>query len=455
MITKDTQVIGVSPRINAIKFGEVLLAAGSPAFGEAYEMFNAIAVEGVDPAFLLACFKKESQYATDPASIVVRYHNFNMGNCRSSRIGITETVTDPKRGTYVKYPDWATGAKDAAYRLIDKSYDYAKAGATTIEQIIKIWAPKEDGNDPAGYANTVVTLMNGWIGDSAAMQDPVNKLDIVHPNKGRGGASPEIIVLHVQEGTNDLPSFFRSSGDDSTIWCKQDGTLVRMEQDTDSAWTNGYMTEPIDHANPHIQSLVNRGVTNSNNYSLTVEHQGYAANQFTDAAIEATAKMCAYWMSKYGWTDVDTRIVGHYQIGEHKNCPGPNFPWAKLKARVKDLIGGATTLTTDNHTPLPKPADNRVNGFVVGGGFGEFYKKLAGVSPNFELLVLGLPLTEEFDADLNGDGNLNTVQLFERSALVYESAAASPWDVHAATIRQLAAIVDAARNKGLVKLPTA
>jgi hypothetical protein len=447
MIDRNTQVVGVSPRITAEHFAEILLDAKSPAAEDAFSMYDAVEANGIDPAFFLAIFKEESNFATDPTSMVVIHKTNNPGNCRSSSIGILP-VKSTERGLFVIYPDWPTGADDATHRLTDSRFPYVQAKAKTIAQIIPIWAPAKDSNNPERYISNVVSFMNEWVGGSS-MIDPTNKIDIVHANKGRGGASPEIIVIHVQEGNNDLPSFFRSSGDDSTIWCKQDGTLVRMEQDTDSAWTNGFMAEPIDHTNPHIQSLYNRGVRNSNNYALTIEHQGFAAGVFTSAAIESTAKMCAYWMLKYGWTDVDTRIVGHAAIGEHKNCPGPNFPWAKLRARVKDLIGGATVLTTDNHTPLPKPDANQINGHVLGGGFRAFYDKLAAVSPNFQLLVLGLPVSDEFDCAVNGDGKNYTVQLFERAGIIYEAANVSPWDVHLLTTSQLETALAAAKAKSL------
>jgi hypothetical protein len=171
VITSSSIVVGTTPRISAEQFAEILLDADSPAAPDAFAIYDAIIAEGVDPAFMLGVFKKESQYATDPKSIVVRYQSFNMGNCRSSRIGVTDTVTDPVRGTYVKYKNWASGAQDAAHRLVDTNFNYYKAGATTIEKIINIWAPGDDGNDPTGYANTVVTLMNGWISSGGSMAD--------------------------------------------------------------------------------------------------------------------------------------------------------------------------------------------------------------------------------------------------------------------------------------------
>jgi hypothetical protein len=48
--------------------------------------YQAIVSEGVSVAFALAVFKKKG-YATDPASIVVKFGTKNPGNTRSSTIG--------------------------------------------------------------------------------------------------------------------------------------------------------------------------------------------------------------------------------------------------------------------------------------------------------------------------------------------------------------------------------
>jgi hypothetical protein len=248
-----------------------------------------------------------------------------------------------------------------------------------------------------------------------------NRLIPGHFGKGRYGGYPWIIVIHVQEGTNDLPSFFASSGDDSTIWCKQDGTLVRMIYDTDAAWTNGYTTEPIAHDNPNVQKLYNAGVRNTNNYALTIENQGFAAKGFTDAQIESNAIMCAYWMQKYGWTDVDFRIVRHADVGEHKGCPGPLYPMARLKARVKQLLA-------QNPATSGVAAGNGIedivvlNGFMLGHGMLAYWKKFVmEATPH----PLGLPISNERDYTAP-DGKKYVVQGFERAVLGYDGSVADP-----------------------------
>jgi hypothetical protein len=209
------------------------------------------------------------------------------------------------------------------------------------------------------------------------MKDPTNQVNLIpgHAGRGRGGVRPKLICLHVQEGTNDLYQEFlnRPAGNqaDCTIWSKQDGTLVRLLNDSDTPWTNGDVVDP-DMSNSIIAGMVLAGVGNTNAYSYTIEHQGFASKGFSDAQVESTAKMCAYWCSINGWQPSRDRIVGHYQVGAHKNCPGPLFPFDKVVARAKELLGGG------NVTPTYDPCMDYFNahggeavfGKPVGGQFG-------------------------------------------------------------------------------------
>jgi hypothetical protein len=219
VITKDTVVVGVQPRINLLGFKAALDVSLSPARFEAAASFNAIVAEGVDPAFILAIFRKESQYATDPKSIVVKFGTKNPGNTRSSTIGTMPLVTT-SRGVFVIYPDWATGFHDMAHRLVAKEYVYDQEGRVTIAQIIERWAPKGDqDNDPDGYINTVVSLMNSWIGEESNMALKI-ALSAGHHNSD-GGSPVEAAI------TGPLCHFysmaFRELGCDVRVITPNDG----------------------------------------------------------------------------------------------------------------------------------------------------------------------------------------------------------------------------------------
>jgi hypothetical protein len=478
LINSLTQVVNVPPDIPKDKFIQVLKDANSPALSEAAASYDAIIGEGVSPAFVLSCFFHESRYATDPNSIVVKFSTCNPGNCRSSTIG-TMPLSVTARGVFVKYPDWQTGFRDLAHRLVKPDYVYVQEGRRTIEQIITRFAPASDNNNTAGYIVAVVSLMNKWIGEGRSMKDPTTRIRLIpgHAGRGRAGAKPQLMVMHVQEGANDLyPEFLnRPAGReaDCTIWSKQDGTLDRLLYDSDSPWTNGDVSEP-DMNSPIIAGLVRAGVDNTNAYSYTIEHQGFASIGFTDAQIEGTSKMVAYWCSLNGWVPSRDRVVGHYQVGSHKNCPGPKFPFDRVIARAKEILANGGGEVAPDYTPIAdyvaahggeavfgKPTSgvhggvgqpgsvvqeyefahlflNRAtgeviaqmrdpniivkNGFQLGHGMLEYWNKvdLPGV-PH----PLGLPLSNEKDWT-SPEGKKFVVQVFERAVLGYDGSIANP-----------------------------
>lgn len=163
---------------------------------------------------------------------------------------------------------------------------------------------------------------------------------------GRAGVrgrnfQPLVIVMHIQQGTNYLPSFFASVQADSTMWSMKNGTMVRMLQDSDMPWTNGPWDAP-DLTNPVIAEL-RKAYGDSNEVSLTIEHQGWDYEDITKEQIESDAKMVAYWSVKYNIPIDRNHIIGHYQVGPHHQCPGPKFPYQAIIDRAKQIVGQYST----------------------------------------------------------------------------------------------------------------
>jgi hypothetical protein len=372
MITANTQVTAFEPRVTLAQFASILETAGSPAAPEAAKAYSAVVTLGVSPAFILAIFQHESNYGREGFAAV----NKSPGNTRSSMTGIG-ILTQTTKGPFIRYPNWAEGFRDLAWRLVKPDYVYVQEGRRTIEQIITRFAPASDGNNPTGYIATVIGLMNKWIGEGRQVKDPTTRIRLIpgHAGRGRTGVKPQLIVMHVQEGTNDLyPEFLnRPAGReaDCTIWSKQDGTLDRLLYDSDTPWTNGDVSDP-DMNSPIIAGLVRAGVGNTNAYSYTIEHQGFASVGFTDAQIEGTSKMVAYWCSLNGWVPSRDRVVGHYQVGSHKNCPGPKFPFDRVIARAKEILANGGGEVAPDYTPI---ADY----VAAHGGEAVFGKPISGV----------------------------------------------------------------------------
>lgn len=239
-----------------------------------------------------------------------------------------------------------------------------------------------------------------------------------HAGRGRPGDSkPVLIVMHVQEGLNDLPSYFANQQADSTFWCQQNGQLVRMLQDTDTAWTNGDWSQPnLD--NPVIADLYRRGIR-SNDVSLTIEHQGYASVGFTQSQITSTAELVAYWCQRWNIPCDRDHIVGHYELGEHKGCPGPLFPFSQVIALANQL------LLEDGATVDPTPEDDPNSRFFPETG--KFVVNLPtdrGVAPFLDywgsagensLPFFGYPITGAYLEEETG----RIIQWFERACFEF------------------------------------
>jgi N-acetylmuramoyl-L-alanine amidase len=220
-VSRNTQVVGVSPRINNIKFGEVLLSAASPALADSYQIYDAIVRERVDPAFLLAIFKHESGFG----KLGLGAANKNPGNTRSTILG-NGIVVDTVKGKFVRYPSWFEGFKDLAARLVEPDYVYGRNGYRTIGQIIPVFAPASDGNDPEGYINSVVKSMNAWASAGGEVTNPVNnkqlKIALSAGHHNTDGGSP---VEHAITGPlcHYYAEYFRSQGHDVRVITPGDG----------------------------------------------------------------------------------------------------------------------------------------------------------------------------------------------------------------------------------------
>lgn len=150
--------------ISRATFAEVLRRAQSPvlierAGGEYYDLIGSY---GIDAAFCLAVFSKESSYGTNPAAIVRLYGTRNWSNTRTRRkatLGGKSVATD--RGNFWSYLSWYDSLDDLCYRLSDPTYAYA--GKRTVETAVPIMAPPGDfDNDPLSYVRGVLTQMAAW-----------------------------------------------------------------------------------------------------------------------------------------------------------------------------------------------------------------------------------------------------------------------------------------------------
>ena len=154
----DFPFVGV-PTISPAVFEAWLRARRSPALDEAPALayYRAAMSKGINPGVALAFFHHESQCGGDTSIIPPGTRNW--GNLRprnDGSLGRGVRKVSTSVGVFRGYNSWLDGLLD----WCDLWYLNIYKGKT-ITQALQI-APSGDGNNPHGYANTVLTLLKQW-----------------------------------------------------------------------------------------------------------------------------------------------------------------------------------------------------------------------------------------------------------------------------------------------------
>jgi N-acetyl-anhydromuramyl-L-alanine amidase AmpD len=155
----DFPVMGV-PTISPAVFEAWLTARHSPALDEAPALtyYRAVLSKGVNPGVALAFYQHESQCGTDTAVIPAGTRNW--GNLRprtDGGLGRGVRRVSTSVGTFRGYNSWLDGLLDWC-----DLWSLAIYKGKSIREALKIYAPSDDGNNPHGYANTVLALLKQW-----------------------------------------------------------------------------------------------------------------------------------------------------------------------------------------------------------------------------------------------------------------------------------------------------
>jgi hypothetical protein len=376
-IGRDTQVVGVEPRISQAEFRDTLIKHESPGAADAEAAWDIVRDNGVDPLFALAVYHQESQFATDPASATVQFGLRNPGHTRTSRIGFTDQVNTPN-GPFMRYPAWADGWRDLAFRLVDPTFVYVQEGRRAIAPVITRWAPPPE-NDTENYIARVVSFMNEFasagmagVGDEddeaelvfgrvphpPHVRDIINKpdgfgMDILGPRMNLG------VVYHRTEGrsirgtgehfknptTKALTQYGVGApppgapGEDGLIllWSDPVGNVA--------PWASGPWENPPGDGRAFVAKF---GVNAINQHLIAIEISGFAQNNtdrglpedpISDTTIDAVAALSAHWADRARiphFTYPMNPHTGllytywHSEFQNHKTCPG-------------DVVRGATS----------------------------------------------------------------------------------------------------------------
>lgn len=143
-----SSVIG-EPSISPENIDRVLSKYNSPAVGLGKSLYSLGIKYGIDPAYALAFFIKESSAGTAGIATVTK----SIGNIR-----VTPGYQNYQG--FRKYTSWEEGAEDW-FKLIKNLY-VSKWGLNTVEAIIPVYAPAADNNNPTAYISSVNRLVTNW-----------------------------------------------------------------------------------------------------------------------------------------------------------------------------------------------------------------------------------------------------------------------------------------------------
>ncbi len=147
-------VLTSPPSISPARIEEVLKQYRSPATGAGQTLYDLGLRYGIDPAYALAFFVHESSAGTQGVAAITK----SIGNIRCTP-GY-DCYQTSGNGSFRRYPSWEAGIEDW-YKLIKELY-IEKWGLSRLSQIIPVYAPSADRNNPANYVQEVAHMVESW-----------------------------------------------------------------------------------------------------------------------------------------------------------------------------------------------------------------------------------------------------------------------------------------------------
>lgn len=166
--------------------------------------------------------------------------------------------------------------------------------------------------------------------------------------KDRAGNKPEVIVIHVGEGSQQVIYDTFLNEQKSSHYCvSATGEVWQFVEETDTAWGNGVVK------NPTNQIVLSRPNVNPNLYTISIEHEGFGTSDFTDSQYSSTALLVRGICTRWGIPMDRIHIIRHNEIRVDKTCPGV--------ANVDKLVDMVKSGTSPSKEELKKKIIDLVN----------------------------------------------------------------------------------------------
>lgn len=149
---------------------------------------------------------------------------------------------------------------------------------------------------------------------------PIEWQDPASPNFKKGRTSvPDMIVIHIADGMKQsvIQQFKNPSTQVSShLLVCQDGSYVQFVSTVDTAYCNGVLNQPVS------ELVLQRGQRNPNDYTISIETEGFGTNDILPAQYTALSTLVKFLSQKWNIPLDRTHVIGHREITGTKECPG-------------------------------------------------------------------------------------------------------------------------------------
>ncbi len=149
---------------------------------------------------------------------------------------------------------------------------------------------------------------------------PIEWITIPTTNFRKGRSSnPDMIVIHIGEGSKSsiINTFTDATVQKSSHFLvNQDGSITQFVNTGDTAYGNGIVGNPIS------ELVLQRLPNNPNDYTISIEHEGFSTQDINEAQYKATIALIKFLHIKWNIPLDSTHIIRHREIEAQKTCPG-------------------------------------------------------------------------------------------------------------------------------------